>query len=160
MGTITSANATATLTVPQVFAGAQLLQGFMTDDAWDTEDVTPVESRIGVDAQKSDGYTPYLTKQLWHFQADSSSIALFDQWEASQAANREVYRGTVSLWLPSIGKIYTFNQASFTRYKPTPSGKKVLEGQVFELTYAWPINISSDASGNQAGLGLTLSVNL
>ena len=75
MADITSANAIYTLIIPDVFPAPQQLQGFATDDAFDTDASDVVEARIGVDGIASYGFTPFLVTQTIHFQSDSPSIA-------------------------------------------------------------------------------------
>ena len=133
--TITSANAVITLSVPDVFDAPFQLQGFMTEDAWDTDETEPVQSRIGVDGVKSDGFTPFLTPQTFHFQADSLTIDLFEQWLAQMKSAREVFRASGTMLLTSTGKLYAMSRGSMTRIKQTPDGKKVLEGQAFQITW-------------------------
>ncbi len=135
MSTLTSANSEFTLTVPDVFPGPVTLQGYATDDAFDTEDVNPVEARIGVDGRKSSGFTPYLVKQVIHLQADSPAIELFDQWLGALNAARDDLTASGSIWAPSLGKTWALTNGSLTRGKPVPDAKKVFEPQTYEITW-------------------------
>ena len=49
MSTITSANASVVLTVPDVFAVPQIIAGFAADDAFTQEAADLAETRMGVD---------------------------------------------------------------------------------------------------------------
>lgn len=136
--TLTSANSEFVINVPAVFAGPQVIQGYMTDDAFGAEDVNPVEAKIGVDGRKSSGYTPYLVKQLIHVQADSPSIDFFEQWLAALNAVRDdLTADDASIWAPSLGKAYAFTNGSLTRAKPMPDAKKIFDGQSYEITWAF-----------------------
>lgn len=135
--TITSANSIFTLT-PGVAAGFVApiqVQGFATDDAFDIEDVNPVEVRKGVDGKKSSGYTPYTVKQSIHLQADSPSIDLFDQWLNAMDSIREDITCGGSIVIPSVGKVYTLLNGSITRVSKMAPNKKVLEPQTYEITW-------------------------
>ncbi|HVN43476.1 MAG TPA: hypothetical protein VMT50_11880 [Steroidobacteraceae bacterium] len=136
--TLTSANAAITLNVPDVFAVPQPIEGFATDDAFDTDNVSPVEAVIGVDGKKSSGYTPYLVKQKITLQADSPSNDVFDQWRQANDASLEDLQGTMTIVLPGLGKIYTFTKVSLTGAIPLPPGKKILQPQHYELTAQAP----------------------
>lgn len=132
---ITSANSVITLDVPDVFDAPFQLQGYMADDSFDTEDAEPVEARMGVDGKKSSGFTPFMTKQTYKFMADSTSIDAFEIWLAQMKQAREDFTCNGTMLLTSVGKVYTMTNGSMTRIKQTPEGKKVLEGQIFEITY-------------------------
>jgi hypothetical protein len=132
--TITSANAQLTASVPGVFAAPVPIEGFATDDAFDTENVAPTETLMGVDGLLSGGYTPYPVKFKIVLQADSPSIAFFDQWRAAMAAVNETFPANLTLVAPSIGKIFTFLTGFLTGAMPTPPGKKVFQPQTFEIT--------------------------
>lgn len=136
MATLTSANSQFTITNPAVFAAPVVIQGYMVDDAFGTEDVTPAEAKIGVDGRKSSGYTPYLTKMLIHIQADSPSIAIFDQWLAAmKAALDDLPATAAAIWSPSLGKVYDFTNGTLTRAKVMPDAKKVFEGQTYMIEW-------------------------
>jgi len=135
MATITAANSEFILTIPLVFAVPQPLDRFATDDAFDTEDVSPTEAKIGVDAQMSAGFTPFLTKQMIHLQADSDAIFVFDNWLQAMEQVREVFFANGSIILPAVGKIITLTKGTLTRAKKLPDVKKLLEPQSYEITW-------------------------
>jgi hypothetical protein len=135
--TLTSANSEFVISVPDVFAGPQVIQGYMTDDAFGSEDVSPAEAKIGVDGRKSSGYTPYLVKQTVHIQADSPSIDIFEQWlGALNAVRDDLAADGASIWAPSLGKAYAFTNGTLTRAKIMPDAKKLFDGQSYEITWA------------------------
>lgn len=133
--TITSANASLTLNVPGVFPIPVPIEGFSTDDAFDTENVTPNETLMGVDGTLSGGYTPYPVKQKIVLQADSASLSVFDQWRQAMDQAKEAYPASMTIVAPSIGKVFTFLQGFLTGSMPAPPGKKVLQPQTFEITF-------------------------
>lgn len=135
MTTITSANSALSISVAGVFAVPVPIQGYSTDDAFDTENKTPTEALMGVDGNLSGGYTPQPTKLKIVLQADSPSILYFDQWYAAHVQASEAYPANATLICPSIGKKYTFTTGFLTGYMPSPPGKKVLQPQTFEITF-------------------------
>lgn len=133
--TITSANATLTLACPGVFTTPQAIEQFATDDAFDTENVAPNEAQMGVDGKASFGHTPYLIKQKVVLQANSPSNDVFDQIRQAEDAVDEVMPISMTLVMPSISKIFNFINGALTGDMPTPSGKKVLGPQTYEITF-------------------------
>jgi hypothetical protein len=134
--TITSANSVITMNIPDVFDTPIQLQGYEATDAFDTEDAEPVEARKGVDGIMSAGFTPFMTKQTFHFMADSASIDSFELWLAQMKQQEEVIWCTNGeMVLQSVGKVYSMANGVMSRIKQTPDGKKVLEGQAFEITW-------------------------
>lgn len=135
MATITAANSEFVIVCPQVFAVPQTLQGYATDDAFDTEEVTLAETKLGVDAFKSAGFIPYLITQAIHLQADSTAIAVFDAIAQAMTSSREVVELTGSIWLPGPGTVYDMANGTLTKYKPLPDVKKLLEPQNFSIVW-------------------------
>ncbi len=133
--TITSANASLTLSVPDVFPVPIPIEGFATDDAFDTENVAPTETLMGVDGLLSGGYTPYPVKLKIVLQADSPSSIFLDQWRQAMDAAKEAYTANATIVAPSIGKIFTFMGGFLTGDMPTPQGKKVFQPQTYEITF-------------------------
>ena len=135
MATLTSANSQFTLNVPGVFPGPITLQGYATDDAFGTEEVSPVEAKIGVDGRKSSGFTPYLVRQTIHLQADSQSVILFDQWLGALQAAGDDLVASASIWSPSLNKVWDCQNGSLTKAKTVPDAKKIFEAQTYEITW-------------------------
>lgn len=141
--TITSANSEFLLLCAQVFPVGQPLQQFDSDNAFDTEDVVPVETKKGVDGFMASGWVPHMTKQTVHFMADSNSIDVIDQIFYVQEQQREVVVLSASIWLPGPGTIYTCSNGRLTKWKPLPDAKKMLEAQTAEFT--WDVVTRSNA---------------
>lgn len=136
MATLTSANSDFILTIPGAFAAPMVIQGYATDDAFGSEDVNPVEVKIGVDGLKSSGFTPYLVKTLIHLQADSPSILIFDNWNGALQAARDDITAAGAIASPSLGIAWALINGSLTRFKPIPDAKKIFEPRTFEITWA------------------------
>jgi hypothetical protein len=135
MATLTAANSDFVLLIPGALSGPQIIQGYATDDAFGTEDVNPTEAKIGVDGRKSSGRTPYLVKMLIHLQADSPAIQIFDIWNGAMIAVNDDLTASGSIVSPSLGKAWTLNNGSLTRFKPIPDAKKIFEAQTYEITW-------------------------
>lgn len=132
---ITSANSEYLLLCPAVFAVGQALEQFDSDNAFDTEEVTPVDVKKGVDGFMASGWIPHLTKQTIHFMADSDSIETIDQIFYAQEQQREIIQLNASIWLPGPGTVYTCRNGRLTKWKPLPDAKKMLEAQTCEITW-------------------------
>lgn len=133
--TLTTANSVMTLSCPTLDIVAVQIQGFATDDAFDTTAVKPVEAIVGIDNQKSSGRVAYLVPFKFMLQATSTSIDVMDAIaEGIQALNDDVEINIV-LESPALGKLWTFQNGSLTSYKPTPQGKKLLGMQDYELMF-------------------------
>lgn len=136
MSFITSANSEFTLTIPGVFAGPVILQGYAVDDAFDTPNVKPAEAKIGVDGRKSSGFTPFLTTMKIHLMPDSPAIDIFDQWlGALQAARDDLPASQGSIWAPSLGKAWALTNGTLTESSVVPNAKKLFEAQEYEITW-------------------------
>lgn len=133
--TITSANASLSLSIAGVFPVPIPIEGFSTDDAFDTDNVAPTEAVMGVDGKLSGGYTPYPVKLKVVLQADSPSNLIFDAWRQAMDAAQEAFAANMTIIAPSIGKVYTFLGGFLTGDMPTPQGKKVLQSQTYEITF-------------------------
>ena len=133
--TITSANSVFTLVVPDVFPVPQTLQGYAVDDAFDSDDVEASEAIMGVDGLMSAGFTPFITTQKIHLMADSPSILLFDAWLGAEEAAQEVFFAQATISLPSVGKVYTFNNGVLTQARKLPDAKKILQAQSYTVKW-------------------------
>lgn len=133
--TITSANASFTLSIPDVFPVPVPIEGFSTDDAFDTENVVPTEAIMGVDGNLSTGFTPYPVKLKFVLQADSLSNDVMDQWRQAMDAAKESFEANATIISPGVGKVWNFIKGSLTGVMPTPQGKKVMQPQTYEITF-------------------------
>lgn len=133
--TITSASSVFTLDVPDVFGIPQTVQGYAVDDAFDSDAVESAIAQMGVDGLMSGGYTPYMTPLQIHLMPDSPSILLFDAWGGAEAAAQEVFFAQASIAMPSVGKLFTFNNGILTHFKKLPDAKKVLGAQNYTIMW-------------------------
>ena len=124
---ITSANATATLTVEGIYPSGIDLQMFGTDSALAMDAVDVSETRKGVDGKMVAGYVPVIYPLTITLEAASPSYrALSTVWEA-MATNRKVYKCTLVCTVPSIGVVFTWSVGVLKNGSPFPSLKKTLD---------------------------------
>lgn len=134
-GTLTTANSTFSLSIPDVFPTPQALQAYATDDAFSTESVTPSEVRMGVDGILAAGFTPFPTKIKIVLQANSDSIAVFEQWLAAMKQAKETYAADGLIGLPGVNKQVTLTNGYLTGAMQFSDAKKQAEPQSFEITF-------------------------
>lgn len=135
MATITSANSIYMLSIIGLFGTPVQLQGFAADDVFDTEGIESAEAVMGVDGFLSAGFVYVPIKQSISLQADSPSCFMFEEWYAKQQANREVFRATAQIMLPSVGKNYACSNGVLTHYSLMSDAKKVLQPRKFSITW-------------------------
>ena len=135
MADITSANAVLILAVPLILPVVTQIQGFSTDDIFDTEDVTPIETRMGVDGTLSAGFVFTEKPMTITLMAGSPSTAFFDQWMLGMQANIAVAPAHGNITLTSINQSYVLANGFLTRFKPISDGRKVLEPRKFRITW-------------------------
>jgi hypothetical protein len=135
MASITGATAVVLITLPTVFPAPVQLQGFATDDVYDTDDLVSAETLMGVDGKLSGGFVYVPVVQRYHLQADSPSIPFFDAWYGAQQQIIEVLNANGLISIPSLGKKFTMTKGFLTGYKPLPDAKKLLQPQNFAITW-------------------------
>lgn len=135
MGSITASNAKIYLSVAGVFDTPQPLQGFSADDIFDTNDIQPTETIMGVDGKLSAGkiFVPLIQNIV--LQADSVSNDVFDQWAAAMEKLGDVYWAGGTTLLTSISREYTLVNGSLTGYKKVPDARRVLQPRRYQITW-------------------------
>jgi len=83
---ITSANAGLILSVPLLLPVQTQIQGFETDDIFDTGDVVPTETRMGVDGFFVGGFVFTEKPMTITLSPASPSCAFFESWQSAQQA--------------------------------------------------------------------------
>jgi hypothetical protein len=111
------------------------LQGYATDDAFDTEAAEIAEVMMGVDGILSAGYVPAPFTMTIHFQADSPSIAIFDSWDINQASIKEVLPAAADIALPSISKTFVLSNGFLRSVKRMPDARKVLQPVQYSIVW-------------------------
>jgi hypothetical protein len=133
--TITSANAVLMISIAGLYTTPQQIQGFATEDIFDTESITPSEKFMGLDGKLSAGYVPVAVKQTYTIQADSDSVNLFEAWFAAQQAAREVFFANAVIHLSSIDRSYALTNGVLDGYSPMSDAKKVLQPRKFSIVW-------------------------
>ncbi len=135
MADITSANAVLLLSVPLLLPVPQQIQGFSTDDIFETEDVTPVETLMGIDGTLSGGFVFTDKPMVITLQASSASNTFFDAWQQAQQAVPMAAPAEGSITLTSVGRTYVLTTGYLTRFRPIFDAKKVLQARRFRITW-------------------------
>ena len=127
MNNITSANATAYMTVKDIYPAGFALNNFATDQAIDEDEDTIAETRMGVDGYMAAGYTPSIKAVNITFEATSPSVQYLNNVYLASQKNRRTYEVTLVINVPSTGKVYTYSYGVMKTAKPLPALKTVLD---------------------------------
>lgn len=135
MADITSANAVLLLAVPLLLPVPQQIQGFSTDDIFDTEEVEPVQTLMGIDGTLSGGFIFTDKPMIITLQASSPSNTFFDAWQQGQEAAIGALPAQGHITLTSVGRAYVMTTGYLTRFKPIYDARKVLQPRRFRVTW-------------------------
>lgn len=135
MASITSANAIFTLSITGLFPTPQQLQGFATDDAFANEAIEAGEFLMGVDGKMSGGFVFTMYPQTIAFQADSTSIQIFEIWHASQITAKDIFFANGVITMKSVGTKYALTKGGLKSFSPIAEAKKVLQPRRFGLIW-------------------------
>lgn len=132
---ITSANAAAVMTVDELFPAGFSLENFATDQSVTQDEETLAEVRTGVDGKLAGGFVP--SSKVVHFSLEpcSPSVPYVDQLIKSMETNKRIYKIGMTVTIPAIGKVYTYENGILTTAKTFPDAKKVLDPQAFAITF-------------------------
>lgn len=125
---ITSANSKVVLTCALFPAGLQF-QGYAADNAWTTEVVNAIESRMGADGKASYGFTPVIHNITFHFSPDSDTIERLSYLNQVQNTTKTPQICQMAIEIPSLGKNIFLKNGCMTGSNYFPSAAKVLEPQ-------------------------------
>ncbi|MGL4208164.1 MAG: phage tail fiber protein [Candidatus Adiutrix sp.] len=124
---ISASNATAILTVADIFPAGLALQMFASDQAISQDSLDIAETRMGIDGFMVAGFTPTIHPVTITLEAASPSLApLSTLWEAMHT-NRTIYECTLICDVPSLGRVYTWVRGVLKSGAPFASVKKTLE---------------------------------
>jgi hypothetical protein len=133
-GTLTTANSTLALTTEALYTSAQRLQGYAADDAFESDAVENGEYSYGIDGKLSAGFVFKEVTFTITLQADSASLALFENIVQYERTNRTKLQQQLTATLPAVGKRYELKNGFLQSYK-APSGKKILQPAVIVLVF-------------------------
>jgi hypothetical protein len=123
-GSITSANASITITIPGVYSSGVLLQQFSTDDIIDPDGQELTESRVGADGDVVAGYVFNLT----------AFRTVFYAWKAAQDAILDVIAASMKIIAPSLGLDVDLSDVYCKTLPFLPPLKKVAEALSVSMT--------------------------
>ena len=135
MASITSANSILMLSISALYAVPQQIQGYSVDDIYDTEPLEVAETMMGVDGFLSGGFVNSPVRQGINLQADSGSMAIFENWYNSQKSIQDLYYANATITLPSLGKKWQMTRGILTTYPLLPDAKKVLQPRKMAITW-------------------------
>lgn len=133
--TLTAANSVLMLTIVDLFAIPQKIEGYATEDAFSTTAVQPAEVMMGVDGRMSAGYVPYMVPMPISIMADSPSNTFFDAWLQAQKAAGEIYFADGEVFLPGTQQRYILTKGVMTEITVIGAVKKVLQPRTFTITW-------------------------
>jgi hypothetical protein len=132
---ITSTNASAVLTVNEIFPSGIELEDFATD-AGPTVDAMPTaEITRGLNGKIAAGWVPPVLKVTITLMPNSDSNAAMNQIFDTMCANQAVYACTLVLTIPSSKAVYTFKNGILGNATPVPGIKKVLDNTTWVIEF-------------------------
>ena len=134
-GTITSANAVLTMTIPNVYNTAQLIQQWAVDDFTDVAEIRTIETMMSIDGFLAAGFVFVPFEQTISLMASSPSCDIFDNWWVFDQQNKEASPCSAQLVLPSIGKRYIFNRGFRSSYPTFAGVGKTLKVRKFGVVW-------------------------
>lgn len=132
---LTTANASIAIVVPGLFNTPQILQQWAADDVYNTPEVSPTETVMGVDGVLSGGMVFVPVEQEFMLMPNSPSIAVFDSWYNQQQAALTTYSANGTTILPNLKKQWTMTNGFLVGYTPLPPAKKLLQSQRFRIRW-------------------------
>lgn len=133
--TLTSANAILLISVQQLYASPQRIQGFSSDDITDTDTVTPGQTSMGIDGRLSAGFVPAKVRQNITLQADSLSNDIFEHWFEAQKSQREMFVASGVIIIPSTQRRYTMVRGFLMGVPPTPALRAVVQPRRYSIEW-------------------------
>lgn len=133
---ITSANATAILTVDGLYPAGFPLLMFGADAALNQDTVQVTDTRMGVDGFMVAGYTPSIKVVTITLEAASPSRTyLMNYWRAMETA-RKPFKCTLVCTLPAIFAVYTWTDGVLREGSSFPSMAQLLEPTTWTFHFA------------------------
>ena len=129
---ITSANSVVTLSCDLFSA---VLQQFAADTAYEGEDDTIAETRMGVDGHMVAGQTPSIKNVTLHIEASSPSAQYLRLLKQAQEKNRTIYPCQMVISQPSIGIRTTYKNGVLVSSKDLADAKKTLDPTTWKFAF-------------------------
>ncbi len=135
LNNISSANASAILTVESLYPSGIVLEQFSTDQSLEMQEVEYSQTRMGIDGKMASGFIPSIKSVTVHLEASSPSLIALSQLAEMMQQNRTTYACTLLVQIPSLSKMYTFTNGVLKSGKVFPDNKKVLEPVNFKFDF-------------------------
>ena len=103
---ITAANASAVMTVEDLYPNGIKLERFSTDAAIVADSQQIAETRMGVDGKMAAGVTPNIYPVTVTLEANSPTATSFSTIYEAMTANKRLYVCNLTIKIPSIGRTY------------------------------------------------------
>ena len=123
---ITSANATAVLTVDKLYPAGIELQMFGTDQAISQDSLEIAQTRMGVDGRMVAGVTPNIVPITITLEAASPSFAALSNLWAKIESEKRIFQCTLVCTVPAVSQIFTWTRGMLVSGVPFPNLEKVL----------------------------------
>jgi hypothetical protein len=123
---ITSANAELVLTVDNLYPNGIVLQQASVDSFAASDNVQTAETRMGVDGKMAAGVVPNIIPLTISLEANSPSAKLLANVRQAMISNKELYRCTLTIRIPSIGETHVFNRGVLQSGNVFPAIQRVL----------------------------------
>lgn len=123
---ITAANASAVMTVEDLYPNGIKLERFSTDAAIVADSQQVAETRMGVDGKMAAGVTPNIYPVTVTLEANSPTATSFSTIYEAMNANKQLYVCNLTIKIPSIGRTYQFSNGVLQTANPMPALNKVL----------------------------------
>lgn len=133
---ITSANATAIMTVESLFPAGFEWQQYATDNAIDLATTELAVVRIGVDGHMAAGFKHSVKQLTVNFEAGSKTLSYIDKLVARMETGMRIYACQLVVTVPSIGKVYTYTDGTLTSARQMAPLKQVLDPRDFIFSFA------------------------
>ncbi|QCE35640.1 hypothetical protein FAI40_10055 [Acetobacteraceae bacterium] len=132
---ITSANATAFLTVETLFSAPFKLENWASDKAWEAEAWEIADGKMSVDGKLNRGYIPKAIPLTLTFSPNSPSLEYFDAITGASVQARTSYQLGLVFSMPSLGRKYTYINGFIKSFDSLPPGAELLENRKVELMF-------------------------
>lgn len=123
---ITAANASAVMTVEDLYPNGIKLERFSTDAAIVADSQQVAETRMGVDGKMAAGVTPNIYPVTVTLEANSPTATSFSTLYEAMNANKRLYVCNLTIKIPSLGRTYQFSNGVLQTANPMPALNKVL----------------------------------
>ena len=134
-GSITSVNSVISMSVTNLFAAPQVLQGYSADDIFTNEAIDAAETMMGLDGKLAAGFVPSAVTQNYVLMANSPSLPFFDEWYRAMKETKDVFFAQAVIVLPSVFMKYTMINGVLRNYPPLPNASRTLRPRTFTIQW-------------------------